>query len=469
MRKFILTLVLLFGSAAITWAGQFTPKPPDRSATTDLPVSQHHRNVGGSDGAGLCVYTSVWHAALWADEAVLYGLRSWCESRPGGSYPEKLAQDITTFCKRRGLVEPLYVQHTGGDVAFLETALKTGRMVCITYSGRDDFYRGSISHMVNLVHLDANAAAILDNNRPGVFVWMTRADLLSRWKPAGWAVAFLRAPPPPYADGSPAPPCPQPQPAPPRRPWGEDHTGCSCSPCKCDPCSCELPTGGVWVGNVNGQEWGYWVGGKCVARVFTNGDVYHVDAGGNAVGQPYMNLRRPTNYGIDLERMPKRTAYYIAGTETSRQSALDALIGDGLVDDSDRWNLTVVDRDVPAVPAAYQTRLHVKVYKSGDWQVAQFRLKPGYTLRKPAVGRTGTEIGVVQTDGELADLLAVIDGKPWPPLPPPPEPEPEPEPEPAPPAPPVQPKVDLTVPDWVGGGVGGALLLWIIQRLKRKD
>jgi hypothetical protein len=216
-------LFLLMPSAAF---GQFTttrePAQDHVRATVDLPVSQHKRNAAGSDGLGLCVYTSTWHAALWQSVSDLYGFRDWMTHKPGGSYPEKFEATLSAYCKERGISCPGYVQHTGGDVDFLSLALKTGRMVCVTYCGVDGpgrYGNAVIGHMVNLVHLDEERAAILDNNFPGTWLWMSRGDFLARWRGVqpdgrpflardgrgralpiggGWAIVLLNSPPPPY-------------------------------------------------------------------------------------------------------------------------------------------------------------------------------------------------------------------------------------------------------------------------------
>src|SRR6185437_9808487 len=87
-----------------------------------------------------------------------------------------------------------------GDDTFLDLAIHTGRCPAVTYDGRDNFYRGSVAHMVTLAHIDQQRAAIIDNNRPGEWLWMSRADFLSRWRGmgGGWAVVFLGPPPTPY-------------------------------------------------------------------------------------------------------------------------------------------------------------------------------------------------------------------------------------------------------------------------------
>lgn len=161
----------------------------------DLPLSLRTKNVGGSDGAGLCVFTSIGHAARWQGEPVLRDFQQFMRSRPGGSWPEKTDKMIEAISREKGR-EVKYLQYEGKDPAILEAALKTGRMPGVTYDGRDPHYRGRIAHMVNLVYLDAATAAILDNNFVGEneLVWMSRAEFLSRWTGGGgngWAVVIL--------------------------------------------------------------------------------------------------------------------------------------------------------------------------------------------------------------------------------------------------------------------------------------
>lgn len=221
MRALLLSLLFLCPASGLA---QFTPtKEPKHAgvrATADLPTSEHKRNVGGSDGLGLCVYTSAWHASRWQSVDDLYGFRAFMERRPGGSFPQKFDADLAAYCRAKQIPVPGYIQHNGGDVEFLKLALKTGRMVCITYCGVDDFYGAEvIAHMVNLLYLDDQQACILDNNRPGEFLWMSADDLVARWRgvqkdgraymvrvgPArwspvggGWAIVLLDPPPTPY-------------------------------------------------------------------------------------------------------------------------------------------------------------------------------------------------------------------------------------------------------------------------------
>jgi hypothetical protein len=166
--------------------------------TCDLPVSERQKNVGGRNGAGLCVFTSIMHSARWQNEHRLENFQEQMRKEPGGGYPEKVDKMISKY----GAGTP-YVQYEGADPSILKAALAGGRMPGVTYNGHDPHYRGTIAHMVNLVCFDeaANLAAILDNNFIGEneLVWLSIPEFMQRWKGgrSGWAVVLLNPPPPP--------------------------------------------------------------------------------------------------------------------------------------------------------------------------------------------------------------------------------------------------------------------------------
>jgi len=201
MRFLLLVLLAVSPAFAIEANG---PTYGGKEVRVWMPADQHLRNTGGSDGAGLCVFTSIDHAARYQNEPALIGFRDWMKNHPGGSWPEKTDDMIAKMCAEKGVKVPGYIQHTGGDAAFLELALRTGRYPCITYAGNDNvFYRQKIAHMINLVYLDADTAAVHDNNYPGKWLWMTRDQFLSRWRDmsGGWAVVLLKPAPPPLPTG----------------------------------------------------------------------------------------------------------------------------------------------------------------------------------------------------------------------------------------------------------------------------
>lgn len=171
--------------------------PHGKPVQTDLPARSglRARNVGGRDGAGLCVFTSIMHAARFQGERRLWEFQKQMRAEPGGGYPSKVDRMIQKYAP--GVQ---YLQYEGGDPTVLEVALASGRMPSVTYNGRDPHYRGTIAHMVNLVYLDKEWACVLDNNFVGEseLVWMSRAEFLSRWKGGGggWAVVLIGKPAP---------------------------------------------------------------------------------------------------------------------------------------------------------------------------------------------------------------------------------------------------------------------------------
>jgi hypothetical protein len=171
---------------------------PDSAATVvcDLPASEKKKNVGGRDGAGLCVFTSIEYCARFQNETRLFDFQRKMRAERGGGWPEKVDQMIAKYAK--GV---RYAQHTGGDLNFLRLAMRTGRAVGVTYGGSDMHYRGYVAHMVTLAYLDDQWAAITDNNFPGdnELVWMSPAEFEKRWKAGGggWAVVLLQPPPTP--------------------------------------------------------------------------------------------------------------------------------------------------------------------------------------------------------------------------------------------------------------------------------
>lgn len=464
-------------------AQQFNPSrspiaPDGIKAVIDLPPARHIKNVGGSDGAGLCVFTSVQHSADWQNVRTLDGFREWMRKRPGGGWPAKLDQMLARFCAERGVSVPQYIQHTGGDESFLELALQTDRFPAVTYSGLDDFYRdrfnqpARIAHMVNLAHLDDKWAAIVDNNRPGVWVWMSRRDFLARWRDndGGWAVVLLGPPPPPHREGG---------------TFGSAPCVCGdCCTCLAGTCPGKCPT-----------AFGQCPNGRCGVpvvfppvgtgrrespppigapptpehewRQFPTGEWgwrFKVEVPPPAVAD------LPENYGVDSKRIHSHPAYSINGTEVTRRQALEAIGAAGLADDRANWHLSLVGdpefvrrvrADLETVVGELRGKLHVQAYAPGEWPVELFGLPRGVSLRKPSPARVAAEVGAVAPEeysaARLAGLFALPGGPNHRPAPPEPKPDPKPTPapnnplEPAPPGPapnpaPGPPPAPLSVP-----------------------
>ena len=481
---------LLIALSSVALAG-FSPSstpagPSGVRATVDLPRDRHMKNVGGSDGLGLCVFTSIRHAADWQNLIDLLDYRRWMESRPGGGYPSKVDATLKAYCREKGIAIPEYIQHTGGDDAFLDLAIKTGRCPCVTYAGRDDFYRGRIAHMVNLVYLDPQNAAIVDNNRPGTWLWMTRSEFLSRWRDmsGGWAFVFLAPPPPPHAT--------QPVMAPAGCECGDVCMCEHCPNCACTKCPCRdgprilafgqcLPGGacpapsagrpiphpfaapapkwtklgdydyleglglyhaesGLW-SPLEGNRWGEWQApprGIALPAATPKAGA-KVEAVGP--GEPAPEADEPLT-GVIPDRIHEAPAYSLSGVPVTKEEAHRAM-GGNLVDDSDRWHVSVVgDRpfiekvkgDLARLSQAVQGKFHVQSYPTDHWAVSAFKLKEGVTLRKEAgLSRVSAEAAAIAKADYTPDALnRMCPYAPKPPTPPTPPDDPN---QPQPPAP----------------------------------
>lgn len=164
----------------------------------DLPVVLRKRNIGGTDGAGLCVFTSIMQAARFQNERRLWDFQEQMSHERGGGWPGKVDAMVEKYGPGTH-----YLQYEGNDLSILDKAMRAGRMPSVTYFGHDPHYGNmSIAHMVNLVHLDQNYACIEDNNFPKEddLCWMTRSEFLERWKGndrEAWCVILLAPAPAP--------------------------------------------------------------------------------------------------------------------------------------------------------------------------------------------------------------------------------------------------------------------------------
>jgi len=406
-----------------------TPTPVSPSgvpAIVDVPANLHIRNVGGSDGAGLCVGTSVQLAARFSGVTEMEGFQDWLRRRPGGSIPSQLARDLPAFCQSKGVPVPRWVQHSGGDVAFLELIFRTRRACGMTWSPY---------HMVTGAHLDANTGCIIDNNNPGNWEWCDRAEFLRQWGPGnghgGWAVVFLGPPPPPLPGGAPAPtPYPTPAPAPTPQPRPRPNPNCPICP-RWEP----LHIGGAvyhkLVDDETGRLWGVWEPDGW--HPSHDGRGWTVHAEGNCPVPPPGAV--PYG-GIPAGALSGRDRYWVDGVEVDRAAAVAALVAD-LTDDSDRYHLTVIAPDearrkellatLPNMPGA--ERCHVQVQLPSMWFAERVR-GAAATLQKPAkLGGAVVGTSPDLTPAALTELLKLSDPNY---KPPPPKPEPGPAPRPCP-------------------------------------
>ncbi len=210
MRQVLLAVALCVATFARATADSEVANGPVHEGvevTIDVPpayLRENDRGIpeNGRPGAGLCVWASLQMSAWWQGIPELADLFEYMRTQPGGGWPARVEQVLKARAAGVG-----FVQYEGKDretvIALIETALKTGRPVCITY-GYGDFYRkrgaNQISHMVLLVHFDEKWAAIIDNNDVANVTWMPREELLKRAAyPSGdtWVCVLIGTPPPP--------------------------------------------------------------------------------------------------------------------------------------------------------------------------------------------------------------------------------------------------------------------------------
>lgn len=179
MNRISLTLALLLSVAGCETAPIIGPVTAAKERpTVNVPLALRQSNWIGNQGEGSCVHATMISLLRW--QGRLNKADYWRQTYGNGEWPDDLAAKFDRENVR-------YAYTTDGDVRFLEWACRTRRGCGITVMGG--------AHMVALVHLDAQWAAILDNNSVSKFKWVPRATLIAEWKAShGWAVAPIYTP-----------------------------------------------------------------------------------------------------------------------------------------------------------------------------------------------------------------------------------------------------------------------------------
>jgi hypothetical protein len=129
---------------------------------------------------GSCTFATMVSLLRWQGQ---YELAERVRRHGGGASAVSLAHVLD----REGI---RYAEEVNGDPRFLEWSIRTRRGCGIAVEQGD--------HFVALVHLDAEWAAILDNNDISGFYWIPRAKLIAEWRAAGgWAFSPAYNPPAP--------------------------------------------------------------------------------------------------------------------------------------------------------------------------------------------------------------------------------------------------------------------------------
>lgn len=180
MKRFLLALLLLVPCFGCELPDAGTPGPPTikERPVVNIPPALRQSNWLGRLGEGSCVHATMISLFRWQGRPAT--AEYWRRNYGDGEWPDDMAAKF----EREGI---RYAYTEDGDVAFLEWACQTRRGCGITVMGG--------AHMVALVHLDDQWAALLDNNDTSKFIWVPRATLIAEWKAShGWAITPVYTP-----------------------------------------------------------------------------------------------------------------------------------------------------------------------------------------------------------------------------------------------------------------------------------
>ena len=168
------------------------------TASAPIPPDLHVQNEGGSNGAGLCVISSVLCNGQYQGVPGLVGegkgSKLWitAKRRPGGYYPDKLAKLV-----EETVPGETYASYNDTDPALLDKLSRAGYPIGATMNTGAMYGYRPIHHMISLIHFrQGGTACVVDNNDPGKYHWMPAAEFQRRWIDGGtgWAWIWTRLP-----------------------------------------------------------------------------------------------------------------------------------------------------------------------------------------------------------------------------------------------------------------------------------
>jgi hypothetical protein len=194
IRSALALLLLAIPAMAHAQAVEHPTRVPSYRGTpanAPIPPAMHWRNEGGSDGAGLCVISSLKINGNYQGVPDLDELWRVAKSRPGGYSPTKLEDLLAQV-----MPDEKWASYVGTDPTVLHRLSGMGYPIGSTMNTGELYNYGRIHHMISLVHFDRerDLACVVDNNQPGIYSWMTTREYLSRWVDGGtgWAFVWLR-------------------------------------------------------------------------------------------------------------------------------------------------------------------------------------------------------------------------------------------------------------------------------------
>ncbi|WP_422923715.1 hypothetical protein [Singulisphaera sp. PoT] len=187
------------------------PSPTYRGETASAPIPKefHVHNEGGSDGAGLCVISSILCNGRYQgvpnlgviDPSIPIGqggkdspLWRSAKAAPGGYSPDKLERLLD-----RVLPDEKWASYVGTDTDVLDRLSRAGYAIGATMNTGALYQYQPIHHMISLVHYrKGGMACVVDNNDPGKYHWMPASEFDRRWIDGGigWAFIWTRKPEP---------------------------------------------------------------------------------------------------------------------------------------------------------------------------------------------------------------------------------------------------------------------------------
>lgn len=149
-------------------------------ALADVPPQLRQPNYSPY-GQGSCVHASTITILRWLGQ---FEVAAWWKANyHSGEYADRLIERLDAA----GLK---YAYEDDGDIRFLEWCARNRVVAGIFYFPR---------HAVNIVDFNETHAVLLDNNRPGDYIYIPRNEFIRNWRAyGGFAWTLVYDTPPPY-------------------------------------------------------------------------------------------------------------------------------------------------------------------------------------------------------------------------------------------------------------------------------
>jgi len=176
MKRLVLILVLLPVAGCAEFVAE--RQPTQEYPTVNVPRDLRQSNWIGNRKQGSCVHATLVSLLRWQGR---YSMADWWRRTHGDG------EVLYSVLRQLDSAGVRYAATGSGDVRFLEWACETRRGAGISVR------KGA--HMVALVHLDNEWAAILDNKDVSRYRWIPRDELIAEWhRSQHWAIVPVYSP-----------------------------------------------------------------------------------------------------------------------------------------------------------------------------------------------------------------------------------------------------------------------------------